>query len=140
MSALSRTDIKKLEDYWIKYEEYKKRMQFREWEIMNPHREQDENIGGGKSNRTSDTTFVKAAALVEDKKYNNFKAIVDGIANLYAQLDDDQKKIVDMRYWDKESNCYEWEDIADELFMSRNKVLRKRNLLLDKTAEVTGFV
>ena len=140
LSALSRNDIKKIEDYWVEIDEYRKKLQYREWELLHKHRETDENIGGGKSNRTSDTTFVKATALVEDKKYNNLKSIVDGIDRLYRDLDKDSKTIVDMRYWDKENNFFEWEEIADQLFMSRNKVLRKRNALIDKTAEVIGFV
>ncbi len=40
-----------------------------------------------------------------------------------------------MRYWDTEKNCYEWEDIADRLYMSCNKVLRKRNAVIDETAK-----
>lgn len=88
---------------------------------------------------TSDTTFVKASALVQDKTYNNLKNIVETIDKLYPQLDDIQKSIVAMRYWDKDG-CYEWEDIAAELSISRNKALNKRNALIDKTAEKLGWI
>ena len=140
MSTLSRNDIKKIEDYWINIKEYKKKLQYREWELLHKHQMPDENIGGGRSNRTSDTTFVKATALVEDRKYQSLRAIVEGIEKLYEELDVDSKTIVDMRYWDNGSNFYEWEEIADNLYISRSKVLRKRNALLDKTADVIGFV
>jgi len=45
-----------------------------------------------------------------------------------------------MRYWDEENNCYEWEEIADRLNMSRSKVLRLRNGLLDDMADKIGWV
>lgn len=35
--------------------------------------------------------------------------------DLYNELDEDMRTIVDMRYWDTDG-CYEWEDIADKLY------------------------
>ena len=137
---LSRHDIQKLEDYWIHLQQYKKDLQFREWELLNAYQEADTNIGGGKWNRISDTTSNKAIALAEDTKYQNLKRIVHTSECMYKELDYDQKTIVDMRYWDQKNNCYEWEDIADRLYMSRNKVLRKRNALINETAKRTGWV
>lgn len=139
MSKLSRNDIQKLEDYWINLNEYKKQLQFREWELLNPYKETDTNIGGGRSNNTSDTTGHKAMILVEDTLYQNLKRIVSTIENMYENLDKDQKTIVDMRYRDK-SECYEWQHIADELYMSVQRVLRKRNALVDETARRLGWV
>lgn len=52
---------------------------------------------------------------------------------LYRELDED------MLYGDKDG-YYEWEDIADKLYMSQHKVLCKRNILIDKTAERLGGV
>ena len=135
---LSRHDIQKLEDYWINLQQYKKDLQFREWELINAYQETDTNIGGGKSNRISDTTGNKAIILAEDKKYQNLKDIVYTIESMYANLDHDQKTIVDMRYFDK-SEMYEWQHIADELYMSVQRVLRKRNALIDETARRLGW-
>jgi len=66
MSKLSRHDIQKLEDYWINLNEYKKQLQFREWELLNPYKETDTNIGGGRSNGISNTTGRRATILAED--------------------------------------------------------------------------
>ena len=139
MSKYNDADLKKIEGYWINLEKLKKDLKFREWELLHQHKEQDENIGGGRSSNTSDTTFVKASALVEDKVYQNLKNIVETIEKLYPQLDDIQQKVVQMRYWDKDG-CWEWEDIAAELNISRNKALNKRNALIDKTAERLGWI
>ena len=132
-------DLKKLEGYWTDINKLKKDLRYREWELLNPHQEQDTNIGGGKSGKISDTTFQKATALLEDKQYNNLKNVIQVIEEVYKELDDLQKSIVDMRYWDKE-NYWEWNDIAEELNVSRSKVLNKRNSIIDKTAERIGWV
>ncbi|MER2254681.1 MAG: transcriptional regulator [Priestia megaterium] len=137
---LSRHDIQKLEDYWINLEDYKRQMRHRERDLIEGWLESDTNIGGGKANRISDTTGNKATILADDVMLQNLKRIVHTIESLYKELDNDQKTIVDMRYWDQKNHCYEWEDIADRLYMSRNKVLRKRNALIKETAKRTGWV
>ncbi len=99
---------------------------------MHPHNEGGEMVGG-RSNTISDTTAKKAMLLTNDDYYQNLKRIIKTVEDLYNELDDD------MRYWDTDG-CYEWEDIADKLYISRHKVLRKRNILIDKTAERIGWV
>ena len=133
MAKLEKYDLQKLESYWRDLNQLKKELKFREWELLEPYREQDTNIGSGKINTIGDTTAMKAMALTEDKKYNATKEIITTVEDIYAILDDDRKTIVQMRYWDK-SNCYEWEDIADQLHMSRYRVLRLRNTIIDETA------
>lgn len=139
MSKFNDADLKKLEGYWSNLEQLKKDMRYREWELFHPYQETDTNVGGGRSNHTSDTTGNRAILLAEDKEYQNLKNIVTTIENLYPELDDDQKIIVQMRYWDKKE-CYEWQHIADELYMSVQRVLRKRNNLIDETAKRLGWV
>ena len=137
--AMNDYDLKKIESYWINIKQLKKDLRYREWELLNPHQEQDTNIGGGKGGNISDTTFQKATALLEDRQYQNLKNIVQTIDSLYEELDDDQKGIVNMRYWDN-NGCWEWEDIAAELYLTRYKVLKKRNAIVDRTVERLGWV
>lgn len=138
MPTLSRSEIQNIEKYWIEYEQYKKKLKYREWELLNPHNEQGELVGG-RSNTISDTTAKKAMVLANDAYYQNLKRIIKTVEDLYSELDEDMRTIVNMRYWDKDG-CYEWEDISDKLYISRHKVLRKRNILIDKTAERVGWV
>lgn len=139
MNKLSRLDIQKIEQYWINHQDNKRKLKYREWEILNPFEESDMNTGGGRSNKISMPTENKAILLASDKLYQNLKYIVNTIESMYSELDHDFKTIVDMRYWDTDG-CYEWEDIADRLYISRHKVLRKRNILIDKTADMIGWV
>lgn len=74
-------------------------MKFREWELLHPFSETDKNIGRGKSNKINNITEQKAVALAEDKLYQNLKHIVNVIEDLYQELDNYSKTIVDMGYW-----------------------------------------
>lgn len=139
MNKLSRLDIQKIEHYWINHKDNKRQLKYREWELLNPHNDMEMNTGAGRSGKISMPTENKAVLLAGDKRYQNLQHIVNTIESMYTKLDHDLKIIVDMRYWDTDG-CYEWEDIADKLYMSRHKVLRKRNILIDKTAERIGWV
>lgn len=139
MSKLSAVQNKAIEEYWSSLDNLKKQLRYREWELLNAYQETDTNIGGGKSNRISDTTGNKAIILAEDKNYQHLKNIITTLEQLYEELDHDQKTIVDMRYFDKKE-CYEWQNIADKLYMSTYRVLRKRNALIDETAKRLGWV
>lgn len=139
-TTLNRHDIQKLEEFWVNHKENKKQLQYREWELLNPTVEVDENIGSSSSGNISKPTERDAIRLVEDKLYQNLKHIVHSVDSIYGGLDNDTKTIVDMRYWDNENECYEWEDIAAKLYVSRSKVLRKRNYLIDETAKQIGWV
>ena len=139
MTKLEKYDLQKIESYWRDIDHLRQRLKFREWELLEPYREEDTNKGGGKNNLPSDTTAEKAMILVADVEYQNLKRIVTTVEGIYTQLDNDQKKIVQMRYWDK-SDCFEWQEIADELFLSVSKTLRKRNTIIDETARRIGYV
>ncbi|WP_427108274.1 hypothetical protein [Lysinibacillus xylanilyticus] len=137
MSKLSVVQNKTIEEYWSDLDGLKKQSRYREWELLNAYQETDTNIGGGKSNRISDTTGNKAIILVEDKNYQHLKNIITTLEQLYKELDHDQKTIVDIRYFDKHE-AYEWSHVADKLYMSVQRVLRKRNMLIDETARRLG--
>ena len=138
MTKLSPVQNKTIEEFWMNIDDYRKQLKFREWELLE-NKNDDTNVGGGKSNQTSDTTAKKAIILAEDTRYQHLKNVVQTIEQLYEELDQDQKTIVRMRYWDK-TECYEWQHIADELYMSVQRVLRKRNAIVDETAKRLGWV
>lgn len=138
MTKLSSVQNKTIEEFWMNIDDYRKQLKFREWELLE-NKNDDTNVGGGKSNQTSDTTAKKAIILAEDTRYQHLKNVVQTIEQLYEELDQDQKTIVQMRYWDK-TECYEWQHIADVLYMSVQRVLRKRNALIDETAKRLGWV
>ena len=138
-TKLSKGNIITIEEYWYGINQLRKDLKFREWELLED-KKNDENIGGGKTNRISDTTCNKALILVNDDKYQHLKKVVSAVEGVYDWLDDDQKTIVHMRYWSDSRDCFEWSHVADKLYMSTYRVLRKRNALIDETARRLGWV
>lgn len=138
MRKFNHADLKKLEGYWIELNELKEKLKYREWQLLHAYKEEDTNVGGGRSSNISNPTEQKAIKLAEDKTYQNLKNVINVIEKLYPELDDVQKKIVRMKYWDSEE--WDWNDIAKETNVSRSKALAKRNALIDKTAERLGWV
>ena len=141
MRVLNRHDIKKLEEHWINHNENIKRLKYREWELMSKNSD-DENSGGGSNSvrQVSKPTEQLAIRLMEDELHRNLTTIIRVVEKLYKELDEDTTSIVNMRYWCSSRDFMEWEDIAFELGMTRSKVLRMRNSLLDETARLIGYV
>lgn len=141
MRALNRNDIQKLEEYWINHKENLRLLKFREWELTSK-KDDDENVGSGKNSVRNVSSSVEQSVirLSNDKLYQNLLTITQAIDKLYDTADEDISVIIKMRYFDEGRNCYEWEEIADKLNMSRAKVLRLRNGLLNDTASMIGWV
>lgn len=144
MAKLTVAQSKTIEEYWSDIPSLKRQLKFREWELTE-NKKNDENIGGGRSSKISDTTSQKAILLSEDEKYQHFKKIINAIESVYQNMEKesklaDLKEFVDMRYISKDSNYYDWDDIAYELGMTRSKVYRLRNKVIDLTAEKLGWL
>ncbi|MDS0981082.1 transcriptional regulator [Staphylococcus hominis] len=143
---LGKTDIPKLEEYWEKYEDMKGQLVFRRYELL--YQPADTNHGGGKSNLPSSPVENEVTKLHSDLKYNNLQAIIQAIEDVYKNATQEQKLIVDYRYWEKDLTVYEWPDIAHELtkarednkVISRDATLRMRNQLMRETAKRIGWV
>ena len=143
---LGKTDIPKLEEYWEKYEDMKGQLVFRRYELL--YQPADTNHGGGKSNLPSSPVENEVTKLHSYLKYNNLQAIIQAIEDVYKDATQEQKLIVDYRYWEKDLTVYEWPDIAHELtkarednkVISRDATLRMRNQLMRETAKRIGWV
>lgn len=141
MRKLDRHDIKKLEGLWINHEQNKKNLKYREWEIFSKNND-DENTGGGANSVRSigKPTETLAIKLAEDNLYQNLVTITKAVESIYERSDINTKSIVESRYWNDDIYVYEWDEIADELGLSRSSVLRLRNSLLNETAREIGWV
>ena len=65
-----------------------------------PYMPQEENIGGGKSNVTSDPTFRLAMALLR-RGDTEAKRNVKAIQATYARLNVDQKRMMELYYFER---------------------------------------
>lgn len=144
MGNLSTAQNKTIEEYWSDIPSLKKQLSFREWELTE-NRTVDENIGGGKSNKISNPTCDKAILLLEDERYQNLKTNIDAIEYVIKKVSEDKKQrllreFMEMKYISKDSKYLDWEDIADELGITKTKAYKLRNKLIDMTAEKLGWL
>lgn len=137
MQTLERHDIKKLEGYIKNIKQYRKDLKFRGYEILENH--DPENIGAGKSNMPGNPIEREVLKRFNDKKYNNLDNIVSSVEKLIANVDDETLDIMKMKYW-SDLDEYSWEDIADELFISRRTLGRRRDKWLLLLAEYMDYV
>ncbi|WP_336635375.1 hypothetical protein [Lysinibacillus fusiformis] len=72
-------------------------------------------------------------------QYRHRLNIVEGVDTFYPTLNDDMRKIIEMRYWYKEYKS-DWAEIADELYMKVSRVRRLRDVIIRKFAETIGWV
>ena len=135
---LSRLERKMIEEYWKDIDYYRDKMNFRFWQVTE-QKEQDTNIGGGKSSDISDTTARKAMLIANDGTYQHYKKIVEAVEDTYEELDNQLKQIVHMRFWNK-YEFIEWENIAIHLNVATSTVFRWRNYIIDLTAKKMGWL
>lgn len=121
MLTIERHDIKKLEDYIERIEQYRKEMKFTHFELLN-----DTN------NETS--------SVVIKNKYERLCNIVNGVDQLIGEADNETKEIIRFRYWECPIGCYEWQDIADYFGISKTSILRKRDAIIRRLATLIGYV
>lgn len=139
MSKLLTEENKTIEGYWMNIKQLRNDLKYREWELTE-NKSTDENIGGGKSNRISDTTARKAMILAEDKKYQNLKERVQAIDSVYSSLDTEMREFVEIRYFSDDAAYLDWEDVAVEIGITKSKAFKMRNKLIDETAKKIGWL
>lgn len=145
-NTISKSRVAMLEHYWINYQDLKKQREYRKYELL--YVEKDNNFGASKNRRVNKPTESQVIKLMNDRKYSNIDNIITAIEEIYNKCDEYEKFIIENRYWNNNIEVYEWEDIAHALtklrsgeeIISRYAVLRKRNHILDKFAEIIGWI
>lgn len=101
------------------------------------NKEVDENIGGGRSNIPSKPTERIATAIIMNRMLQQLEAITEAIRSVYEQLTDEKKQLVQLKYWTKQQ--YSWEEIAEQLHVSKRQAIRWRNEIVYAIAEKLGW-
>ena len=118
-----------------RYEDYIKR---REEELLNPYTPQDTNQGGGKSNRTSDTTAVKAITLADDRILQRIRFQYRAVKRTYDSADEDTQDIIE-EYYFKQPRTKTWDGIALQVNSSKRTCFRIRKAFFSRLADELGF-
>ena len=118
-----------------RYEDYIKR---REEELLNPYVPQDTNQGGGKANRTSDTTAIKAITLVDDRILQRIKFQHQAVKRTYESADEITQDIIE-EYYFKQPRTKTWDGIALQVNSSKRTCFRIRKAFFSKLADELGL-
>jgi len=133
MNALRKGAFQHVESELYAYPETRREIVRLKAEIINGYREPDENIGGGRSDRTGDPTGQTAVLLVTNRRLEQLERIADAIETVYNCLPAERQKLVRLKYWTKPQTLT-WEGIARELHISSRQALRWR----DQAVRVIG--
>src|SRR5690625_281929 len=141
MLVIYETKLKKATFKYIESELYSYRETLKE---INKLREQiinraddDENIGGGKSNIPQSPTEQIATELVTHRTLQNLVKITDAISSTYESVEDEHRSVIDLKYF-KHPNLY-WDDVAYQLSMHRNTVFKYRREFIILVANKLGL-
>lgn len=130
--------MKYIEDELKGYTELKKRIAELRLEIEHPHREEDENIGGGQSNLPGSPTERTATRLATDKELNYLLEIERAIEETYNACDDRGKEFISMMYF-KKPQQYTMEGVAQRIHVSKRTAYNIRKEVVKQVAERIGI-
>lgn len=131
--------FKQIEIILQEYPRYKEYIKKREEELLNPYYPEDTNQGGGKTNRTSDTTAVRALTLADDRVLQRLKFQYQAVKRTYDNADEDTQDII-KEYYFNQPRIKTWDGIALQVNHSKRTCFRMRNAFFSKLADELGFV
>lgn len=134
----TRITFKKMEAEWYNYHNTLKEIVRLREEIMNPFKEDDQNIGGGHSSEIDKPTERIATRLATHKQLQYLVQVADAIQQVYDSLPENYRKLVRLRYWSKGQQLT-WAGIAMELNVSEKQAQRWRDKIIYSTIEVLGW-
>ena len=130
--------FKQIEIILQEYPRYEGYINRREEELLNPYTPTDTNIGGGKSNRTSDTTAVKAITLADDRILQRIRFQYRAVKRTYDSADEDTQEII-KEYYFKQPRTKTWDGIALQVHTSKRSCFRIRKAFFSKLADELGL-
>lgn len=130
--------FKKCEAEWYNYHNTLKEIAKLREEIMNPFQEENINLKGSKPNIPDKPTERIATRLTTHKQLNYLTEVTEAIEQVYNALPDDYKKLVRLKYWNKNERLT-WQGIADKLNVSERQARRWRDEIIMATIELLGW-
>ncbi|AGR08997.1 hypothetical protein M639_11320 [Listeria monocytogenes] len=97
----------------------------------------DENQGGGSSGQISNEVEQRVMLLQMDREIQRMSDTVRAIETVLNTLSDEDKQLVQFRYWDRSRPTWLW--ITCKLNISESTAKRKRKEIIYKIAERLGY-
>lgn len=137
MFELTRDDLVWLEDKFIRYNQLDREIAVRKEELK--AREEDGNIGGGKSSMTGNPIETQVIKEQSDFFILTRQAWKNAIHKVYKTSNEETQTIICRKYWSSDSYM-SWEDIGKDHCMSKSQVYRLRYGVLEKFAKLIGYI
>ncbi|EGM8730220.1 DUF722 domain-containing protein [Listeria monocytogenes] len=137
---LRKAQYKLIEDELRFYHSTKKELMEKEVNITLGawHREYiDENQGGGSAGNISNEVEDRVMLLQMDKEISRLKNIINAIESVLNRLNDEDKQLIQFRYWDRSKPTWVW--IASKLNMDESTARRRNKTIILSIAERLGY-
>ncbi|EAE4292508.1 DUF722 domain-containing protein [Listeria monocytogenes] len=137
---LRKAQYKLIEDELRFYHSTKKELMEKEVNVTLGawHREYiDENQGGGSAGNISNEVEDRVMLLQMDKEISRLKNIINAIESVLNRLNDEDKQLIQFRYWDRSKPTWVW--IASKLNMDENTARRRNKTIILSIAERLGY-
>ncbi|WJQ03219.1 transcriptional regulator [Geobacillus stearothermophilus] len=119
------------------YHEYLRDIERLRKDILYGRDNNDENIGGGRSNLPSSPTEQRAIELVTHRRLEKLERVTHAIKTVYEALPDEKRKLVKLKYWTRPQR-YTWDGIAEQLHITKRQAMRWRSEVIYAIAELLG--
>jgi RinA family phage transcriptional activator len=130
--GLSHARYRHIEAELYNYHVTKQKMLYIEQNEVYRPRNYDEKV---QHNAIANPTAQAAINLAMNDKLNHMKRMTGAIEEVLAELDDEKKHLVELRYWQN----MEWSDVADTLYVSRPTIYSWRSAIIFKIAVKLGW-
>ncbi|EGP9953122.1 DUF722 domain-containing protein [Listeria monocytogenes] len=137
---LRKAQYKLIEDELRFYHSTKKELMEKEVNVTLGawHREYiDENQGGGSAGNISNEVEDRVMLLQMDKEISRLKNIINAIESVLNRLNDEDKQLIQFRYWDSSKPTWVW--IASKLNMDESTARRRNKTIILSIAERLGY-
>ncbi|EAC4377905.1 DUF722 domain-containing protein [Listeria monocytogenes] len=137
---LRKAQYKLIEDELRFYHSTKKELMEKEVNVTLGawHREYiDENQGGGNAGNISNEVEDRVMLLQMDKEISRLKNIINAIESVLNRLNDEDKQLIQFRYWDRSKPTWVW--IASKLNMDESTARRRNKTIILSIAERLGY-
>lgn len=134
---LTRDDLSWLEDKFMRYNQLDKEIAIRKEELK--MKEEDENVGGGKSNVMNSPVESQVIKEQSDRYIRTRLIWKDAIQKVYNESSSDVQGIIEDKYWGDQS-YQSWQAIGEQRYISKSQIYRVRYDILEKLAKEIGYI
>ncbi|ADE87535.1 RinA transcriptional activator-like protein [Deep-sea thermophilic phage D6E] len=136
-TKLPKNIVRYVEHNLYYYHEYLRDIERLRKDILYGRDNNDENVGGGRSNLPSSPTERAAIELVTHRRLEKLERVTHAIKTVYEALPDEKRKLIKLKYWTRPQR-YTWDGIAEQLHITKRQAMRWRSEVIYAIAELLG--